>query len=242
MPGFSHSVFECRTLAAFNRAFAALPEIQAYAALALGAAVLSAALAQDPKDTLIPVLIVAAGYPAFEYLLHRQLLHGTYLCKTETTARVWWRIHYRHHAEPRDACVILAAPWTLAVAVTTGAFLASSLWWSWSGFAAALAASFFAAILYEYIHSLDHGRVELPNGYLLRMRQHHIVHHYFNEQGNFGIVTPIIDRLVGSVLTPGPARSPTVHNLGYRDELARAYPYIQRIESERGNARAAESP
>src|SRR5262249_49454307 len=147
--------------------------------------------------------------------------------------RVWWRIHYRHHMHPRDTEVILAAPWTLVVAVVTGALLASSLWWSWTGFAAALAASLLVAITYEYFHALDHGRVNLGDGYLLRMRRHHLAHHYFNERGNYGIVTPIADRMFNSFLSPTPTRSPTVHNLGYRDELAAHYPYIERIERER---------
>lgn len=245
MSGISHrasDLFECRTLGAFHRAFAALPQIRAYAALCAAAAAASAYTARNIEDILIPVVIVFAGYPAFEYALHRLVLHGAYLCRNPMTARVWWRIHYRHHAEPRDASVILAAPWTLVVAVFTGAGLASSLWWSVAGFWAALSASFCVAILYEYFHSLDHGRVELPDGYRLTMRRHHAAHHYFNERGNFGIVTPIADRLMRTVLTPGPSRSPTVHNLGYRGELATKYPYIQHIESERGHVRAAESP
>src|SRR5262249_49791973 len=150
------SVFECKTLSTFNRAFLRLGEIRLYAAFGLISALVSGVMAHNLADTVIPVVIVVLGYPGFEYALHRLLLHGTYLCKTPMTARVWWRIHYRHHMHPRDADVILAAPWTLIIAVITGALLASSLWWSWSGVAAALAASFAVAILYEYFHALDH--------------------------------------------------------------------------------------
>jgi sterol desaturase/sphingolipid hydroxylase (fatty acid hydroxylase superfamily) len=235
------SIFDCKTLPAFHRAFFALPEIRLYGALCLASAATAGYLAQAAADALIPILIVVLGYPVFEYILHRGLLHGTFLCKTQTTARVWWRIHYRHHAQPRDAEVILAAPWTLIVAVFYGAVLASSLWWSPAGFAAALTACFFAAILYEYVHSLDHSRVVLSGGYLSAMRRHHITHHYFNERGNYGIATRVIDRLLGTVLTSN-VQSPTVRNLGYGDELARAYPYIQRIESERGHASVPETP
>ena len=66
--------------------------------------------------------------------------------------------------------------------------------------------------------------------------------HLFNERGNFGIVTPVIDRAMRTTLAPGPSRSPTANNLGYRGELAAKYPYIERIESERGHIGAAESP
>src|SRR5262249_12383890 len=94
-------------------------------------------------------------------------------------------------------------------------------------------AAFFVAIAYEYFHSLAHSRVVLSEGYFLTMRQHHIAHHYFDEQSNYGIVTMIADHLFGTVRAPGPVRSPTVRNLGYCGEMTVRYPYVERIEAER---------
>lgn len=245
MPEISHlpaAVFESTTMRRFNREFIRLREIWFYGGLF--AIALAAGLWLTTNvlwDLVLPVVVVVAFYPAFEYILHRWVLHNTHMCRTPMTARVWWRIHYRHHSQPQDAAVILGAPWTLLVAVGVGALLTTSLLWSLAGLATATAAGLGCAIAYEYFHSLEHSRVELTNPFLLRMRKHHISHHYFNEGGNYGITTDIIDRLTGTVLNLGkdPVRSPTVNNLGYTGELAERFPWVEEIEREVGPGKNA---
>jgi sterol desaturase/sphingolipid hydroxylase (fatty acid hydroxylase superfamily) len=216
---------------AFNRIFVRLPQTRLYAILFAVSAAVAAWLASDVTSIVVPVVIVLLGYPSFEYLLHRYLLHNTHLCRTPMTARVWWRIHYRHHAQPSDAKVILGAPWTLLFAVTVGTLLSASVYWSLAGLAAAAAASLFCVMVYEYLHSFEHSRVESRNRYLTAMRRHHLTHHYINEQGNYGIAFSWVDRLCGTVVSGDrDARSPTVHNLGYQGAMKERYPFIDRIE------------
>jgi sterol desaturase/sphingolipid hydroxylase (fatty acid hydroxylase superfamily) len=166
-------------------------------------------------------------------------LHNRLFCRTAISARVWWRIHYRHHSAPMDSAVILGAPWTLILAAVFGALLVVPLQASPASLASAGALSFGAAIAYEYFHSIDHSRVELRDGYLHRMRRHHLEHHYRNENCNFGIVTDVIDRLMAKHADSAPLRSPTVRNLGYVGELREQYPWIDAMEE---SAAAGGSP
>jgi sterol desaturase/sphingolipid hydroxylase (fatty acid hydroxylase superfamily) len=226
--------FGCRSLGAFNRMFVGLPEIRAYLALFVVGTIVFTVLAREVTDILVPIAAVMIGYPFFEYSVHRWLLHNRNLCRHPVTARVWWRIHYRHHVEPRDVSVILAAPWTLLVAVAAGTLLAASLLWSTAGLAAATLASISFAILYEYVHALQHSAVALSSPYLRRMRAHHLAHHYFRESGNFGIVTDVVDNLLQTKLSARPGRSVTARNLGYGGELQAKYPYVQEFDGKCG--------
>lgn len=235
MPQVSHlpdAVFESRDMATFNRLFLRLPEIRLYTALLVAAATLALWLATNPWQIVLPILAVAIIYAPFEYVMHRWVLHNTHLCRTPFTAKAWWRLHYRHHSAPRDADVILGAPVSVMVGVGVGAVLGAAVYWTLATLAAATAASLLAAILYEYFHSLAHSRVELSSRYMQRMRRHHLTHHYTTDRGNFGIVTDVVDRLVGTVAAPGEdgGRSPTVYNLGYTDDVARQYPWVADME------------
>lgn len=234
MPEPSHlpeAVFECADMHSFNRLFFRLPEIRLYIVVAVASALIAAWLARDIQSVVLPVLLILAIYPGFEYLLHRYVLHNNHLCRTPITARIWWRIHYRHHYEPRDLKVILGAPLSLLFIIAFGGLMGASFFWNTASFAAAFATSALCVVAYEYVHTFQHARVETDNKYLLRMRRHHLAHHYLNEQVNYGIATDVIDRLCGTVLTPDRAeRSPTVYNLGYTGEMQRRYPYIDAIE------------
>jgi sterol desaturase/sphingolipid hydroxylase (fatty acid hydroxylase superfamily) len=234
MPEPSHlpeAVFECTDLRSFNRLFFRLPEIRLYIAATVLSAMISLWLARDVQSVVVPVLLIFAIYPAFEYLLHRYVLHNNHLCRTPVTARIWWRIHFRHHSEPRDLKVILGAPLSLLFIIAFGGLMGMSLYWNSASFAAAFAASGLCVIGYEYVHSFQHSRVETDNRYLLRMRRHHLAHHFLSEQVNYGIATDVIDRLCGTILASDRAeRSPTVYNLGYTGEMQRRYPYVDAID------------
>jgi sterol desaturase/sphingolipid hydroxylase (fatty acid hydroxylase superfamily) len=53
------------------------------------------------------------------------------------------------------------------------------------------------------------------------------LHHYHDDRANFGIVTSMIDKLVGSFReSKAETRSPTTFNLGYFGELMRRKPLV----------------
>jgi sterol desaturase/sphingolipid hydroxylase (fatty acid hydroxylase superfamily) len=226
----AHSVFASRSIAQFHRAFVRLFEIRLYTGLATTGIVVAVWRAQSVWDVIAPALGVLVAFPILEYVLHRYVLHNPTLCRTALTARIWWRIHYRHHAEPDDAEVILGAPWSLAGAALVAALMIALPFQSVAAFAAAAAAGLLCAVLYEYFHSLHHAQVELASRYLAGMRRHHLLHHHLEEKGNFGITSPLIDMLCGTRYRPdATARSPTVRNLGYTGDLRAQYPFIARM-------------
>jgi sterol desaturase/sphingolipid hydroxylase (fatty acid hydroxylase superfamily) len=55
-----------------------------------------------------------------------------------------------------------------------------------------------------------------------------MAHHFHDETGNFGITSFWPDRLFGTFYEreARTAKSPTVFNLGYTDEVAEAYPWV----------------
>jgi sterol desaturase/sphingolipid hydroxylase (fatty acid hydroxylase superfamily) len=232
-------VFDTRDLSEFHRAFARLTEIRLYAAIATACALFAAWRAENLWQIVVPALAVLVAFPVLEYVIHRYILHNKTLCRTALTARIWWRIHYRHHAEPNDAEVILGAPVSLIVAALAASAAIAVPMQSLAAFAAALATGMLCAIVYEYFHSLHHAQVEIASPYLVAMRRHHLLHHHLEEKGNFGITSPLIDFLCGTKYERETAeRSPTVRNLGYAGALREQYPYIARMEPEAGAPRS----
>ena len=59
------------------------------------------------------------------------------------------------------------------------------------------------------------------------------MHHFHSEGGNYGITNNLSDVLFGTRYDEKklPQRSPTVRNLGYDDEMRRAFPWIAQIEA-----------
>ena len=50
-------------------------------------------------------------------MLHRWVLHATWLYKSPLTAKVWKRIHYDHHQNPHDLSVLFGALYTTLPAI-----------------------------------------------------------------------------------------------------------------------------
>ena len=45
-------------------------------------------------------LVTVVAYPLVWYLLHRFVLHGSFLYRSRWTAALWKRIHFDHHRDP----------------------------------------------------------------------------------------------------------------------------------------------
>ena len=63
------------------------------------------------------------------------------------------------------------------------------------------------------------------------MKRRHMEHHFHDEDGNFGITSFWPDKLFGTDYERAdrPAKSPTVFNLGYTEEMAQRYPWVSRM-------------
>ncbi|MCT6839592.1 MAG: sterol desaturase family protein, partial [Bifidobacteriales bacterium] len=62
------------------------------------------------------------------------------------------------------------------------------------------------------------------------IKQLHVLHHFHDEDGNYGITNYLPDRIMGTFYRAAKdrPRSPYVFNLGYTVEEAERYPWVMR--------------
>lgn len=205
--------------------------IQAYlllAALSIGVAIwLPPSLLGGLAAGLFAVIV----YPLVWYLLHRFVLHGTWMWKSPLTARTWKRIHYDHHQDPNHLEVLFGALYTTLPTIAVATIPAGWLIAGPGGAAIAFAAGLLTTCVYEFAHCIQHLSYKPKHPWLAEMKKRHMAHHFHDETGNFGIVSFWPDRLFGTFYEreARPAKSPTVFNLGYTDEVASVWPWVARL-------------
>jgi hypothetical protein len=137
----------------------------------------------------------AASWTAAEYGLHRFAMHelrGRGLASVE---------HLKHHADvtyfsPTSKKLVSAAG-TTAVAYPVAASVAGRRWAT--AFTTGLLAMYFG---YEVAHRRIHTH-PATNRYGRWSRRSHLHHHFGAPMRNFGVTTPIWDKLLGSYDEPG---------------------------------------
>lgn len=177
--------------------------------------------------------LVFLVYPLAWYLIHRFILHGRFLYRSPQTAALWKRIHYDHHQDPNDLRVLFGSllntlPTIALICLPIGALLGGR-----NGAIAAFAAGLLTTLFYEFCHCIQHLRYTPKNHLLRHMKRLHLLHHYHNEQGNYGITNFLWDRLLSTYYEAphGAPRSETVFNLGYTREEQRRYPWVAALSS-----------
>ena len=125
-----------------------------------------------------------------EYILHRAVLHQkTYFAP----------MHGEHHAAPLS--FIGTPPW-VSVSVLTAIFLLPV--WRWAGFDVAdgltvgvMTGYWWYGVVHHILH--HHANTSSPS-YFNRLRAWHMRHHYSPKGGNFGVTTPLWDRVFGTTI------------------------------------------
>lgn len=220
------------SLRGLNLAFAAYPAVLAYVTIGLASLAVSLWLRDGVSYGALAAAALAAVllYPVIWYSLHRWVLHGRYLYRSRWTARVWKRIHFDHHQDPHNLHVLFGALYTtlptIALATMPIGYWIGGLAGAFAGFAAGI----FTTCFYEYCHCVQHLNFTPKRKFLQEIKRLHLAHHFHNEQGNYGITNYIPDRLFGTFYAKAKEipRSPTVFNLGYTEEEAERYPWVQR--------------
>lgn len=216
------------TMSDLVRGYLTYPAIIFYAVLASASFAVAILQATTFSRPALAVVSVALLYPMVWYVLHRFVLHGSFLYKSSLTARLWKRIHFDHHQEPRDMKVLFGALYTT---VPTMIAIACPVGWAiggTSGLAAALGSAVLCTCYYEFCHCVQHLPHTPKSRLLRRIKWLHLAHHFHNETGNFGITNFVCDRLFGTYYqrtndTPG---SPSVFDLGYAGEEVERYPWV----------------
>lgn len=212
-------------------AYLTYPTILLYFALALASLVLAARNFAGWGATCISILAVVLIYPVVWYLLHRYVLHGQYLYKSRWTAAFWKRIHFDHHQDPHLLDVLFGAPSTT---LPTIAVITLPVGWMIGGPGAAASAFGTGVVItciYEFFHCIQHLNYKPKAAWIQRMKARHVLHHFHDEDGNFGITSYVVDRALGTYYVDARARtrSPSVFNLGYNVDEAKRYPWVMRL-------------
>ena len=201
----------------------------------LGLAVAAVAVAAWYPPTLGAGIAAAAFavfvFPLVWYGLHRFVLHGRWMWKSKLLSPTWKRIHYDHHQDPNSLEVLLGAPWTTLPPIVLMTIPIGFLIGGVGGAAVAFAAGLLTTCVNEFCHCIQHLSYKPKNRWLADMKARHMAHHFHDETGNFGITDFSWDRLFGTFYerTARPAKSPTVFNLGYTDEIAETYPWVAEL-------------
>ncbi|MFM2041492.1 MAG: hypothetical protein RLY86_68 [Pseudomonadota bacterium] len=207
------------------------PAIQVYAALSVAGAVAAALWAEGVVGVGLSVLVAAFLYPLAWYGIHRWILHGRWLYRMPWTAALWKRIHFDHHQDPHKLEVLFGS---LANTLPTIALVTVPVGWAidgQAGAAAALATGLLSTCVYEFFHCIQHLNYKPRWAWVARIKQLHLQHHFHNEGGNYGIISFLPDRLLGTFYGSAKEkpRSPHVFNLGYDVVEAERYPWVMTL-------------
>ena len=213
------------------RAYVTYPAIQVYAALIVLTLVAGAFLTKSAIAFLAAVAAGALLFPIAWYLLHRFVLHGSWMYKYPYFARLWKRVHYDHHRFPNDLSVLYGG---LHTTLPTIVLVAGPVGWLMSGPAGAcgaVAGTLIMTCVTEFLHSGQHLAFEPKSKFWRVMKERHLAHHFHNENGNYGITEFYCDRLFGTFYrsTDDAPRTKTARNLGYDDEMAKKYPWVKEL-------------
>ncbi len=182
-------------------------------------------------QTIASIGVAMVAYPLAWYLLHRFVLHSRWMFKVPPLAATWKRIHYDHHQDPNHLEVLFGAlhttvPTIIAVTAPVGYMIGGI-----GGAAIATATGMLTTCFYEFCHCIQHLSYKPKSKWIAMMKQHHMMHHFHDEDGNYGITTFFWDKLFGTYYARSGERkkSPTVFNLGYTPEVAERYPRVAEL-------------
>ncbi|MGD9850316.1 MAG: sterol desaturase family protein [Nitrospirales bacterium] len=181
------------------------------------------------------VLATLLAYPFVEYGVHRFILHGRYLYRSPWTAALWKRIHFDHHQDPNDLGVLFGALNTTLPTIVVATVPIGIIVGGWQEIPMAFATGLGAFMVYELCHCMQHLKVTPQNPFLRKIKRHHLLHHFHNEQGNFGITSIWCDRIFGTYYKSSEdvPLSKTVSNLGYADQECFRYPWVADLSQQK---------
>ncbi|MBI1391530.1 MAG: fatty acid hydroxylase family protein [Alphaproteobacteria bacterium] len=229
------------------RAYITYPAIQVYAGLILFSfGVIAFTLSSSSILATIAAFALGAFlFPIAWYLLHRFVLHGSWMYKTPYFASLWKRVHYDHHRFPNDLSVLFGG---LHTTLPTIVFVAGPVGWligGPAGAAASIAGTLTMTMITEFLHCGQHLAFEPKSNFWRVMKERHLAHHFHNENGNYGITEFVWDRIFGTFYaTQADApRTRTARNLGYDADMAARYPWVKELTDAEGErpGRAAEA-
>ncbi|MBB6122884.1 sterol desaturase family protein [Sphingobium subterraneum] len=190
-----------------------------------------------PAPLVRSIECIAIAWMAFHtswYLLHRFVMHSSWMFKFRFSAAVWKRIHYDHHTDPNRLERLFGRLRHTLPSLVIGTIPIGYLIGDIGGGALCFATGLLVSSYNSFLHCIQHLPFTPKSKYIQRLKRRHLLHHYHNENGNFGNGNAFWDRMCGSLYeTSGArARSTTVANLGYTEDVSRSYPHVRRLSEQ----------
>ncbi|MCM3618588.1 sterol desaturase family protein [Sutcliffiella horikoshii] len=133
-----------------------------------------------------------------EYLTHRFVFHLK-PPKSPFLLKMLKRLHYDHHTHPNELHLLFLPLWyslpNLSVLALIFYLIAGS-WWLTLAFAGGLMTMLF---LYEWKHYVAHRPIKPRTRFGKWVKKTHILHHFKNENFWYGVSTPFVDVLFGTL-------------------------------------------
>ena len=145
----------------------------------------------DPGTAAWLFLAGILSWTFFEYILHRFVFH--FYPDWKFQQRLQFTMHGVHHQYPNDKDR-LVMPVTVSIPLSfllLGIFyllLGNRAWSFGSGF-------MFGYLAYDMIHYSIHFFTRVKHPVFLKLRQHHMDHHFRDTQRGFGVSSPFWDRI-----------------------------------------------
>lgn len=133
-----------------------------------------------------------------EYLTHRFLFHLK-PPKNPFLLKILKRLHYDHHTHPNDLHLLFLPLWYSLPNLSVLAiifYLITGSWWLTLAFASGLMTMLF---LYEWKHYVAHRPIKPRTKFGKWVKKTHILHHFKNENFWYGVSTPFVDVLFGTL-------------------------------------------
>ncbi|CAI9122203.1 sterol desaturase family protein [Brytella acorum] len=209
-------------------AYLTYPTILFYFALIVICALATFHFRPSLPHVVIPALAVVVVYPLAWYLIHRFILHGRWLYRNPVTASLWKRVHFDHHQDPHLLDVLFGSPLNTVPTIGIIVFPIGYAIGGWGGAFAAATTGLVTTCVYEFFHCIQHLAYKPRWKWVSHIKQLHVLHHFHDENGNYGITNYMADRVFGSFYENSRARPRSAHvfNLGYTVEEARRYPWV----------------
>lgn len=127
----------------------------------------------------------------FEYMFHRFVFH--FYPEWKLQRRLQFIMHGVHHQYPNDKDrlvmpVTVSIPISALLLLLFHQILGDRSWSFFSGF-------LFGYLAYDMIHYSVHFFTGFKNPLFLKLRQHHMDHHFRDSQRGFGVSSPFWDRI-----------------------------------------------
>ena len=133
-------------------------------------------------------VVGVAVWTLLEYVIHRYLFH--YDPRSRIGKQFHFIVHGVHHDYPNDAKRLVMPP---AVSIPLAILFYAVFYLTVGSAAPALWAGFVAGyVCYDGIHYAIH-HFPMKSGLLNRLKQHHLRHHFHDDQAGFGVSSPLWD-------------------------------------------------